>query len=195
MLEDFCPSGCNTLLQAGEKAGIVSLTTDAQDTRCSPAATLGTEHTSSCTKLQSYEGTPLSSLSLDGMYWYVWIAAAHKKQISSFFPSSSQLEATVSKSVAPIKMEFSQWIFPVLYSEASRCIICLRPKIYGQALCYVLTLLSVIPGLAARASSQSHDTRASVQERSAAGSGRKSGAVCRAEYQLTGLCRCLYGSH
>lgn len=118
------------------KAGIVSLTTDAQDTGCSPAASLGTEHTWSCAYWQSYEGTPHFCL------WTVCIDMSGLQQISSFFPSSSQLEATVSKSVAPIKVG----TLPVLYSETSQCIFCLRPKIYSQALCYVLSLLCVIPG-------------------------------------------------
>lgn len=46
------------------------------------------------------------------MYWYVWIAAIHKRQTSSFF-SSSWLETTGSENVAPTKTR----AFPVLYSE------------------------------------------------------------------------------
>lgn len=51
------------------------------------------------------------------MYWYVSIAAIHKRQTSSFF-SSSWLEATGSKNVAPIKTR----AFPVIYSGHSHSI-------------------------------------------------------------------------
>jgi len=47
----------------------------------------------------------------------VWIAAIHRRQTSSFF-SSSWLEATGSKNVAPTKTR----AFPVLYTEASHSI-------------------------------------------------------------------------
>lgn len=129
------------------------------------------------------------------MYWYVWIAAIHKRQTSSFF-SSSWLEATGSKNVAPTKTR----AFPILYSEASHLIyFFLQTQSFTASLSLVCIVCSCMGYLLLlrrwTVIWKLHGFRASAQETSAAGSVRSPGVLHRMEYNLTGLCWCLCGSH
>lgn len=136
----------------------------------------------------------MSLLSLDCMYWYVWIAAIHKRQTSSFF-SSSWLQATGSKNVAPTKTI----AFPVLYSEASHSIYFFLPSFTASlSLVYVSHAAAwdyLVWPQGWTVTWKPHGFRASAQKTSAASRDRSPGALHRIEYKLTGRCRCPHGSH